>query len=64
MFMNQISFVIPCYNEAGNIRLLYEEIHRVFDPEKIPFDLYTVDPRQAFVVYRNDIGHTPLGRQR
>lgn len=27
---------------------------------KIPFDLFTVDPRQAFVVYRNDIGHTPL----
>ena len=27
---------------------------------KLPFDLYTVDPRQAFVVYRNDIGHTPL----
>ena len=27
---------------------------------RIPFDLYTVDPRQAFVIYRNDIGHTPL----
>ena len=27
---------------------------------RIPFDLYTVDPRQAFVVYRNDIAHTPL----
>ena len=28
--------------------------------EKVPFDLYTADPRQTFVVYRNDIGHTPL----
>ena len=28
--------------------------------EKIPFDIYTVDPRQAFVIYRNDVGHTPL----
>ena len=27
---------------------------------RLPFDLYTVDPMQAFVVYRNDIGHTPL----
>ncbi len=41
--MNQISFVIPCYNEAGNIKLLYEEMHRVFDPEKIPFDLVLVN---------------------
>ena len=28
--------------------------------EKVPFDIYTVDPRQAFVIYRNDVGHTPL----
>ena len=28
--------------------------------EKVPFDLYTADPRQTFVIYRNDIGHTPL----
>ena len=27
---------------------------------RIPFELYTVDPRQAYVVYRNDIGHTPM----
>ena len=41
--MKQISFVIPCYNEAGNIKLLYEEMHRVFDPERIPFDLVLVN---------------------
>ena len=26
----------------------------------VPFDLETLDPRNAFVIYRNDIGHTPL----
>lgn len=26
----------------------------------VPFELFTLDPRQAFVIYRNDIGHTPL----
>lgn len=27
---------------------------------RIPFDLFTVDPMQAFVVYLNDIGRTPM----
>ena len=27
---------------------------------RIPFELYTVDPRNAFVIYRNDVAHTPL----
>lgn len=27
---------------------------------KVPFELYTVDPRDAFVIYKNDIGKTPL----
>lgn len=27
---------------------------------RVPFDLYTIDPRNAFVIYRNDVGHTPL----
>ena len=27
---------------------------------RVPFDLYTFDPRNAFVIYRNDVGHTPL----
>lgn len=26
----------------------------------VPFDMYSLDPRNAFVIYRNDIGHTPL----
>ena len=28
--------------------------------KRIPFDVYTIDPRNAFVVYRNDVAHTPL----
>ena len=27
---------------------------------KAPFEVWTADPRNTFVVYRNDIGHTPL----
>lgn len=27
---------------------------------KVPFDLFTLDPRNAFVIYRNDVAHTPL----
>lgn len=27
---------------------------------KVPFDLYTIDPRNAFVIYRNDVATTPL----
>ena len=26
----------------------------------VPFDIETLDPRNTFVIYRNDIGHTPL----
>lgn len=28
--------------------------------KRISFDLYTLDPRNTFVIYRNDVGHTPL----
>lgn len=27
---------------------------------KVPFEFWTADPRQTFVIYRNDIAHTPL----
>ena len=27
---------------------------------RVPFDLYTPDPRQTFVIYRNDVGRKPL----
>lgn len=28
--------------------------------KRTPFDMYTLDPRNAFVIYRNDVAHTPL----
>ena len=28
--------------------------------KRVPFDVYTIDPRNAFVIYRNDVAHTPL----
>ena len=28
--------------------------------KRIPFELYTLDPRNTFVIYRNDVAHTPL----
>ena len=30
------------------------------DYSKAPFHLYTLDPRTSFVIYRNDLGKTPL----
>lgn len=27
---------------------------------KVPFDFWTTDPRNTFVIYRNDVAHTPL----
>ena len=33
--MTDVSFVIPCYNEEGNVRAIFEAIHSVFDPEGI-----------------------------
>jgi len=39
----KISFVIPCYNEAGNVRNIYESIRRVFDAEGISAELIMVN---------------------
>ena len=29
-------------------------------PGRVPFDFWTADPRNTFIIYMNDIGHTPL----
>jgi len=39
----KISFVIPCYNEAGNVRNIYEAIRSVFGAEGIPAELIMVN---------------------
>ena len=38
-----LSFVIPCYNEAGNVEAIYEAIHSVFDPEGICYEIVMVN---------------------
>ena len=37
--MIDLSFVIPCYNEEGNVRVIYDAIHAVFDPEGISTEI-------------------------
>ncbi|MBR0087380.1 MAG: glycosyltransferase family 2 protein [Lachnospiraceae bacterium] len=37
------SFVIPCYNEEGNVEAVYRAIHDTFDPEGIPCEIVMVN---------------------
>jgi len=39
----KISFVIPCYNEAGNVENIYDAIHEVFGAEGITAELIMVN---------------------
>lgn len=39
----EISFVIPMYNEAGNVRAIYDAIHRCFDPENIKIECIMIN---------------------
>ena len=39
----ELSFVIPMYNEEGNVEAIYNAIHDVFDPEGIDFELVMVN---------------------
>jgi len=41
--MKLISIIIPCYNEAGNIPLLYSEIQKALEPLSYKFELLFVD---------------------
>lgn len=38
-----VSFVIPCYNEEGNVQKIIARIHEVFDPEGIETELVMVN---------------------
>ncbi len=38
----------------------YRIIMPALKPGAAPYDMQTLDPRNAFVIYRNDVGHTPL----
>jgi len=39
----EISLVIPCYNEAGNLRELVAAIRHAVDPLKIPYEVVITD---------------------
>lgn len=38
-----ISFVVPCYNEEGNVALIYEEIKKVFGEKRIDTEIVMVN---------------------
>ena len=39
----QLSFVIPCYNEVGNVEAIFEAIRAVFEPEGIDYEAVMVN---------------------
>jgi len=38
-----VSIVVPCYNEAGNIPVLYERLRKVLDSAEITWEIIAVD---------------------
>ncbi|HEX3623966.1 MAG TPA: glycosyltransferase family 2 protein [Verrucomicrobiae bacterium] len=42
-FIPEISFVVPCYNEQGNLRELFKEIRAVAEPLKISYEIIVTD---------------------
>src|ERR1700761_1206902 len=39
----EISFVVPCYNEEGNLRELFKAIRAVIEPLNIPYEILITD---------------------
>jgi dolichol-phosphate mannosyltransferase len=39
----EISFVVPCYNEEGNLRELFKAIRAVVEPLNIPYEILVTD---------------------
>lgn len=39
----EISFVVPCYNEEGNLRELFKAIRAVIEPLKISYEILVTD---------------------
>ena len=38
-----LSIVVPCYNEEGNVELFYEEVQKVFKGKKIKYEIVFVN---------------------
>lgn len=43
----EISFVVPCYNEEGNLPELFKAIRAIIEPLKIPYEILVTDDRSA-----------------
>ena len=43
----EISFVVPCYNEEGNLRELFKAIRAVIEPLNIPYETLVTDDCSA-----------------
>ncbi|HTV43410.1 MAG TPA: glycosyltransferase family 2 protein [Candidatus Sulfotelmatobacter sp.] len=43
----EISFVVPCYNEEGNLRELFKAIRAVIEPLNISYEILVTDDRSA-----------------
>ncbi|MGH7939991.1 MAG: glycosyltransferase family 2 protein [Limisphaerales bacterium] len=43
----EISFVVPCYNEEGNLRELFKAIRAVIEPLKLPYEILVTDDCSA-----------------
>lgn len=41
-------------------RMVLPDEHAGLDPDEAPFEIYTLDPRSAFVVYHNGLGEKPV----
>ena len=61
--MEKISFVIPVYNEEGNLVALCDEIRRVAAPLGRPFEVLLVD-EPADELAQLLVGHAPKIGQR
>jgi len=43
----EISFVVPCYNEEGNLHELFKAIRAVIEPLRIPYEILVTDDCSA-----------------
>lgn len=43
-----------------SLRMVLPDAGVMDDPDEAPFEIFTLDPRSAFVVYNNDLGEPPV----
>jgi glycosyltransferase involved in cell wall biosynthesis len=60
-----LSIIIPCYNEAQNIPLLFEELRRVVNSTGLSYEVIGIDDGsqdQTFEGLKKEIGRLPRGK--